>query len=161
MAVPQVMQEICEYESHPLVCRKKFTYPENFPLNALITCNAMNWPGGAAIYLSHKFHPWLMLYTIGQYIVNVQWSMASEGFLTIFKFGIRINLCWYSCEICIIFEKDRINCSTCMVYTVNFQNLSIISMIFLIKQRRNAYFHPILHKLISTFSSFPFFCHFG
>ena len=66
-----------------------YSYPEIFPLSALIACNAMNWPGGAAIYLSHKFHHWLMLYTLGQYIVNVQWSMASEGFLTIFKFGIR------------------------------------------------------------------------
>ena len=65
------------------------TYPEILPLSTLIACNAMNWPGGAAIYLSHKFQHWLILYTLGQYIVNVQWSMASEGFLTIFKFGIR------------------------------------------------------------------------
>ena len=50
------------------------TYPEIVPLSALIACNAMNWPGGAALYFSHKFHHWLMLYTLGQYIVNVQWS---------------------------------------------------------------------------------------
>ena len=28
----------------------KKTYPEIFPLSALIACNAMNWPGGTAIY---------------------------------------------------------------------------------------------------------------
>ena len=65
------------------------TYPEIFTLSALIACNAMNWPGGTAIYFSHKFHHWLMLYTLGQYIVNVQWSITGDGFLTIFKFGIR------------------------------------------------------------------------
>ena len=64
-------------------------YPEIFPLSALIACNAMNWPGGTAIYFSHKFHHWLMLYTFGQYIVNVQWSITGDRFLTIFKFGIR------------------------------------------------------------------------
>ena len=60
------------------------------PLRALIACNAMNWPGGTTIYFSHKFHHWLMLYTFGQYIVNMQWSITGDGFLTIFKFGI----CW-------------------------------------------------------------------
>ena len=30
-----------------------------------------------------------MLYTFGQYIVNVQWSITDDRFLTIFKFGIR------------------------------------------------------------------------
>ena len=37
---------------------KKYTcpYPEIFPLSALIACNAMNSPGGAAIYYSHRFH---------------------------------------------------------------------------------------------------------
>ena len=65
------------------------SYPEIFPLSALIACNAMNWPEGTAIYFSHKFHHWLMLYTFGQYIVNVRWSMTGDGFLTIFKFGIR------------------------------------------------------------------------
>ena len=67
-----------------------YPYPEIFPLSALIDCNAMNWPGGTAIYLSHKFHHWLMLYTFGQYIMNVQWSITGDGFLTIFKFGIRV-----------------------------------------------------------------------
>ena len=62
----------------------------NFPLSALIACNAMNWPGGTAIYFSHIFHHWLMLYTFGQYIVNVQWSITGDRFLTIFKFGIRV-----------------------------------------------------------------------
>ena len=33
-----------------------------------------------------------MLYTFGQYIVNMQWSITGEGFLTIFKFGIRLAL---------------------------------------------------------------------
>ena len=77
------------------------SYPEIFPLSALIACNTMNWPGGAAIYLSHKFHHWLMLYTLGQYIVNVQSSMASEGFLSIFKFGIgnKTMLFWVSVDI--------------------------------------------------------------
>ena len=31
-----------------------------------------------------------MLYTLGQYIMNVQSSIASEGLLTIFKFGVRV-----------------------------------------------------------------------
>ena len=29
-----------------------------------------------------------MLYTLGQYIVNVQWSTTGDKFLTIFTFGI-------------------------------------------------------------------------
>ena len=52
----------------------------------------MNWPGGAALYFSHKFHHWLMLHTLGQYIVNVQWSTTGDRFLTIFTFGIRIEI---------------------------------------------------------------------
>ena len=64
-------------------------YPEIVPLRTLIACNAINWPGGTAIYFSHKFHHWLMLYTFGQYIVNMQWSITGDGFLTIFKFRIR------------------------------------------------------------------------
>ena len=31
-----------------------------------------------------------MLYTFGQYIVNVQWSITGDKFLTILKFGIRV-----------------------------------------------------------------------
>ena len=58
-------------------------------LSALIACNAMNWPGGAAISCSPKFHHWLMMYTLGQYIMNVQWSKTSDRFLTIIIFGIR------------------------------------------------------------------------
>ena len=65
------------------------SYPEIFPLSALIACNAMNWPGGTAIYFWHKFHHWLILYTFGQYIVHMQWSITGDGFLTILKFGIR------------------------------------------------------------------------
>ena len=63
----------------------------NWPLinrPALIACNAMNWPGGDALSFSYRFHHWLMLYTLGQYIVNVQSSTTSEGFSTIFIFGI-------------------------------------------------------------------------
>ena len=65
------------------------SYPEIFRLSALIACNARNWPGGAALSFSHRFHHWLMLYALGQYIVNVQWSTTSDRFLTIFTFGIR------------------------------------------------------------------------
>ena len=60
----------------------------NCPLSALIACNAMNWPGGDALSFSYRFHHWLMLYTLGQYIVNVQSSTTSDGFSTIFIFGI-------------------------------------------------------------------------
>ena len=85
-----------------LLASEAGTYPEIVPLCALIACNAMNWPGGTAIYLSHKFHHWLMLYTCGQYIVNVQWRITGDRFLTIFKFGIWalakswIHICKYS-----------------------------------------------------------------
>ena len=71
--------------------QKVLTYPEIVPLSALIACNAMNWLGGDALSFSHRFHHWLMLYTLGQYIVNVQSSTTGNGFLTIFIFGI-----WYS-----------------------------------------------------------------
>ena len=63
-------------------------YSEIVSLSALIAYNAMNWPGGAAISCLPKFDHWLMLYTLGQYIVNVQWSNTSDGFLTIIIFGI-------------------------------------------------------------------------
>ena len=76
-----------------MATEKTSSYPEIVPLGALIACNAMNWPGGTAIYFSHKIHHWLMLYTFGQYIVNVQWSITGDRFLTIFKFGIRIVKC--------------------------------------------------------------------
>ena len=66
------------------------SYPEIVPLSALIACNAMNWLGGDALSFSHRFHHWLMLYTLGQYIVNVQSSTTSDGFLTIFIFGIML-----------------------------------------------------------------------
>ena len=36
----------------------------------------------------HRLYYWLMLYTLGQYIVNVQRSTTSNGFLTIFTFWI-------------------------------------------------------------------------
>ena len=58
-------------------------------LCALIACNAINSLGCAAISYLHKLHLWLMLYTLCQYIMNLQWS-TSDGFLTIFTFGIRI-----------------------------------------------------------------------
>ena len=29
--------------------QKIYSYPQNIPLSALKACNAMNWPGGAAI----------------------------------------------------------------------------------------------------------------
>ena len=74
------------------------SYPEIVPLSALIACNAMNWPGGAAIYCLPKLHHWLMLYTLGQYIVNVQWSITGEGFLTIFKFRIRNRSLPHTCK---------------------------------------------------------------
>ena len=63
-------------------------YPEIVPLSALIACNAMNWPGGDALSFSYRFHHWLMLYTLGQYIVIVQSSTTSDGFSTIVIFGI-------------------------------------------------------------------------
>ena len=69
-------------------CMDVRAYPEIVPLSALIACNAMNWPGGDALSFSHKFHHWLMLFTLGQYIVNVQWSITGDGYLTIFIFGI-------------------------------------------------------------------------
>ena len=76
------------------------TYPEIVPLSALIACNAMNWPWGDALSFSHRFHHWLMLYTLGQYIVNVQSSTTSDGFLTIFIFGIwqGVSLCFTPLE---------------------------------------------------------------
>ena len=64
------------------------TYPEIVPLSALIAGNAMNSPGGAALSFSHKFTHWLMLYTLAEYIVNMQSSVTSDRFLTIFTFGI-------------------------------------------------------------------------
>ena len=66
--------------------RCKTSYPEIVPLSALIACNAINSPGGAAIYFSHKFHHWLMLYTFGQYKVGIRgqntliWSSKKTGF---------------------------------------------------------------------------------
>ena len=74
--------------NHPTLQRPPLPYPEIVPLSALIGCNAMNWPGGDALSFSYRFHHWLMLYTLGQYIVNVQSSTTSDGFLTIFIFGI-------------------------------------------------------------------------
>ena len=65
------------------------TYPEIVPLSALIACNGMNSPGGAALSFSHKFHHWLMLYTLAEYIVNMQSSMTSDRFLTILTLGIQ------------------------------------------------------------------------
>ena len=67
----------------------RLTYPEIVPLSALIACNGMNSPGGAALSFSHKFHHWLMLYTLAEYIVNMQSSMTSDRFLTILTFRIR------------------------------------------------------------------------
>ena len=62
----------------------------NCPFERINSLQCLNWPGGAALSFSHTFHHWLMLYTLGQYIVNVQWSTTSDRFLNIFKFGI----CW-------------------------------------------------------------------
>ena len=72
-----------------LPCLPTTTYPEIVSLSALIGCNVKNWPGGAAISRLPKFHHWLMLYILGQYIVNVRWSKTSDKFLTIIIFGIR------------------------------------------------------------------------
>ena len=65
------------------------SYPEIVSLSALIVCNAMNWPAGAAISCFHKRHHRRMLYTFGQYIVNVQWNTTSDRFLTLFTSLIR------------------------------------------------------------------------
>ena len=73
------------YKIHTCLELQDLTYSEIVPLSALIACNAMNWPGGTAIYFSHKFHHWLMLYTLSQYIVNVQWSITHMEFLTILQ----------------------------------------------------------------------------
>ena len=62
------------------------TYPKILSLSALLACNGMTWPGGIALCW---FHHWLMLYTLGVYIVNVQWSRSNDSFLTIFIFGLR------------------------------------------------------------------------
>ena len=93
-------------------------YPEIVPLRALIACNARNWPGGAALSFSHRFHHWLMLYTLVQYIVNVQWSTTSDRFLTIFTFGIcflnSMPTSWCSCP------KQLIYVSKCRHMDYNF-----------------------------------------
>ena len=57
--------------------KRTVSYHEIVPLSALIAFNAMNWPGGDALSFSYRFHHWLMLYTLGQYIVNVQSSTTS------------------------------------------------------------------------------------
>ena len=69
------------------------SYPKIVPLSALVACNAMNWPGGDALSFSYRFHHWLLLYTLGQYIVNVQSGTTSDGFSTIFIFGIWLYTC--------------------------------------------------------------------
>ena len=85
------------------------SYPKIVHLSALIPCNVMNWPGGDALFFSHRFHHWLMLYPLGQYIVNVQSSTTSDGFSTIFIF----RICWWQlpsnqyasyCECILVFE---------------------------------------------------------
>ena len=65
--------------------------PKILSLSALITCNVMKWPGGAALSCLHRLHHWLMSYTFGLYIVNVQWSRTSDEHLSIFNFGIRVS----------------------------------------------------------------------
>ena len=45
--------------------------------------------GTAALASLNKFHHWLMLYTLAEYIVNVQSSTTSDRFLTVLTFGIR------------------------------------------------------------------------
>ena len=47
----------------------------------------MNWPGGDALSFSYRFPHWLMLYTLGQYIVNVQSSTTIDGFSITSFFG--------------------------------------------------------------------------
>ena len=73
--------------NHGMDC-SQFLVPKVSTLSTLITCNAMNWPGGAAISWLHRLHSWLKLCTLGQYIVNVQWSTTAEALLTIFTFWI-------------------------------------------------------------------------
>ena len=61
----------------------------NFPFERINSLQCYELTRRYSHLLSHKFHHWLMLYTFGQYTVNVQWSITGDGFLTIFKFGIR------------------------------------------------------------------------
>ena len=49
---------------------------------------------GDTLSFSYRFHHWLMLYTLGQYIVDVQSSTTSDGFSTIFIFGIWKETLW-------------------------------------------------------------------
>ena len=65
--------------------------PEIVSLNALIVCSIMKWPGDAAISSLHRLHHWFILSTLGQYIVNVQWSRTCDEYLSIFIFGIRLS----------------------------------------------------------------------
>ena len=77
------------YTSHNLEQKKNYdSYPEVVFLSALITCNAMNWPGSAAVSFIPYY--WLMLCTLGQDIVNLQWNTTSDGFLSIFTFSLWI-----------------------------------------------------------------------
>ena len=56
----------------------------NCPFERINSLYVMNWPRGDALSFSYRFHHWLMVYTLGQYIVNVQSSTTSDEFSTIF-----------------------------------------------------------------------------
>ena len=69
-------------------------YPKISSLRVLKTCNAMNWPGGADISLYNVYAGFTndLRYVLGLCIVNVLWCRNSDGFLTVFTFGIRCKV---------------------------------------------------------------------
>ena len=89
----------------------------------------MNWLGGDALSFSHRFHHWLMLYTLGQYIVNVQSSTTGDGFLTIFIFGICREKCVVRVSVrvrvrvrgkCMVENDKWTGASMCNSYTLQY-----------------------------------------
>ena len=83
MKLHYLLSHLCVILTQPDI----FFLISKLSLSALIACNAMNWPGG--------LHHWLMLYTLGLYIVNVQWSRTSKKYLTTLtlpKFGGNFNI---------------------------------------------------------------------
>ena len=81
----------------------------NFPFECITSLQCCELTRRYSHLLFTQISPLTMLYTFDQYIVNVQWSITGNGFLTIFKFGIRMLILfkinfkmaiWYLCRIC-------------------------------------------------------------